>query len=65
MRSISFSINSLFTEKIRILNENREVKNFKVSFLTPREQLMKLSNDEKKQHEKFLTEMTDPIWKKI
>ena len=46
-------------------NNNKEVKNFKESFMVPREKLMCLTDHEKKQHESFITEMTDPLWKKI
>jgi DNA polymerase-3 subunit epsilon len=44
---------------------NKEAKSFKVSFKVPREKLMCLSDQEKKQHESFITEMQDPLWRKI
>ena len=47
------------------LNNNKENKNFKVSFSVPREKLMHLSEHEKKQHQNFITEMINPLWKKI
>ena len=47
------------------LNNNKENKNFKASFSVPREKLMHLTDHEKKQHESFITEMTNPLWKKI
>ena len=47
------------------LNSNKKAKNFKVNFSVPRKQLMYLSDYEKKQHESFITYMTDPLWKKI
>ncbi len=46
-------------------NNNKEADNFKGNFVIPRERLMCLSDHEKKQHESFITEMTDPLWKKI
>jgi DNA polymerase-3 subunit epsilon len=47
------------------LNNNKNTKNLKSRFSIPREKLMDLSDHEKKQHESFITEMTDPLWKKI
>ena len=47
------------------LNQNKEVKNFRACFSASREKLMHLSDYEKKQHESFITEMKDPLWKKI
>jgi DNA polymerase-3 subunit epsilon len=44
---------------------NKEAKSFKESFKVPREKLMCLSDQEKKQHESFITEMINPLWKKI
>ena len=46
-------------------NKNKNVNNSKKVFLIPRDQLMNLSNHEKEEHESFITEMTDPLWKKI
>ena len=40
-------------------------KNFKKNFSVPRKQLMHLSDHEKKQHESFIDEMKDPLWKKL
>ena len=37
----------------------------KKNFLFPREQLMHLTNKDREQHENFINEMKDPIWKKI
>ena len=36
-----------------------------MNFSVPREKLMHLSDHEKKQHESFISEMKDPLWKKI
>ena len=46
-------------------NSNKKTKNFKVNFSVPRKELMYLSDHEKKQHESFITYMTDPLWKKL
>ena len=55
-----------FTEtKLINLNKNKNTKDLKGSFLIPRELLMHVSNHEKKQHESFINEMKDPLWKKI
>ena len=56
---------NLIDNKLANLNKSKETKNFKESFSIPREQLMNVSNHEKKQHERFITEMTDPLWRKI
>ena len=56
---------NLIDNKLLNLNDNKRVNNFKVIFSEPREKLMKLSDHEKKQHESFITEMTDPLWKNI
>ena len=56
---------NLTDNKLVNLNNNIESKNFKVSFSVPRDKLMYLSDNEKKQHESFIAEMTDPLWKKI
>ena len=55
----------LVDNKLANLNKNKKINDFKVSFSIPRDQLMKLSNHEKNQHERFITEMADPLWKKI
>ncbi len=55
-----------FTEnKLINLNKNKNTKDLKKSFSVPREQLMHVSNHEKKQHESFIDEMKDALWKKI
>ena len=56
---------NLINNKLMNLNGDKENKNFKVSFSVPRDKLMYLSDNEKKQHESFIAEMTDPLWKKI
>ena len=47
------------------INENGDVNKYRNSFLTPRNRLMNLTNHEKKEHDKFLEKMKNPIWKKI
>jgi len=56
---------NLVDNKLVNLNNNKENNNFKLNFSVPREKLMNLSDHEKNQHESFITEMTDPLWKKI
>ena len=55
-----------FTDnKLINLNNNKNTKNLKESFLVPREQLIHLSDYEKIQHENFINQMIDPLWRKI
>ena len=56
---------NLINEKDINNNNGNNSKNFKVEFSIPRWQLMQLSDHEKKQHEKFLNEMINPLWEKI
>ena len=56
---------NLMDNKLLNLNNNSRTNNFKAIFSAPRENLMNLSDHEKKQHESFITEMTDPLWKNI
>ena len=56
---------NLIDNKLINLNKNKNTKNFKANFSVPRKKLMHLSDHEKKQHESFINEMTDPLWKKI
>ena len=58
--SINFSDDRQVT-----LNRYNDVKKDKNNFSAPRERLMKLSDYEKDQHEKFVRRMKNPIWKKI
>ena len=46
-------------------NNNKNNKDLKVNFCVPRKKLMDISTYEKKEHEKFIAEMTNPLWKKI
>ena len=56
---------NLINDNLTGHNSSDDDKNFKVEFSSPRWQLMQLSNLEKKQHEKFIDEMTNSLWKKI
>ena len=56
---------NLLNNKIINHNENKEIKIVLDNFSVPREQLMHLSKDEKIKHEKFISKMTDALWKKI
>ena len=46
-------------------NKHKKDWIYKETFLKPREQLMRLSDNEKAMHNNFINEMKDPIWKKI
>ena len=59
-------------ENLNLLNNNsinpngdQIIKNLKLNFDVPREKLMDVSSYEKKEHESFITGMTNPLWKKI
>ena len=56
---------NLIENKLINFNNNKNTKNLKSSFSVPREKLMYVSDYEKKQHESFIIEMTNPLWKKI
>ena len=47
------------------INNEKEFKNYKSKFAIVRDNLINLSDHEKKLHENFINEMTDPLWKKI
>ena len=55
----------LIDNKLDNLIYNKESKDFRVNFMVLREQLMRIPDYEKKQHENFITEMKDPLWKKL
>ena len=44
------------------MNDTTEDIKYKKNFALPREHLMSLSDDDKKRHEEFLSEMKNPIW---
>ena len=58
--NFNFSDNKLIN-----LNNNEDNKSLKASFSVPREKLMNVSEYEKIQHQRFITDMTNPLWKKI
>ena len=47
------------------LDENENINHYKNNFLIPRDKLMNLSNQEKRDHENFINKMKNPIWKKV
>ena len=55
---------NLIENKVIDFNNNKNTKELKGSFSVPREQLMYVSNHDKKQHESFINGMTDSLWKK-
>ena len=56
---------NLSDTKLKDLSDYSYGNNYKTTFTFPRENLMVLSKTEKEQHEKFIGEMTDSLWKKI
>ena len=55
----------LIDNKSLKLNENENINHYKNNFLIPRDKLMNLSDHEKKEHENFISEMKNPIWKRV
>ena len=55
----------LIDNKFFKLSENENIDQNKKNFLTPRYKLMNLSDHEKREHENFIKEMKNPIWKKV
>ena len=51
--------------KFTKFNDHKDSIQKKKNFLFPRKQLMHLTNKEREQHENFINDMKDPIWKKI
>lgn len=49
----------------KLINNDTDNKNFKVNFKVSRKKLMQVSDYEKSQHENFISDMKDPLWKKI
>ena len=47
------------------LDENENINHYKNNFLIPRDKLMNLSDQEKRDHENFINKMKNPIWKKV
>ena len=46
------------------LSKNENINHYKNNFLIPRDNLMNLSDNEKKEHEDFINKMNNPIWKR-
>ena len=55
----------LINNKFFKLDKNKYNNQHKKNFLTPRDKLMNLSDHEKKEHENFINEMKNPIWKRV
>ena len=55
----------LINNKFFKLNENENINQYKSNFIVPRDKLMKLSDNEKREHENFINNMKNPIWKKV
>ena len=55
---------NLIENKVIDFNNNKNTEKLKESFSVPREQLMYVSNHDKKRHESFINGMTDSLWKK-
>ena len=47
------------------LSKNENINHYKNNFLIPRNKLMNLSDNEKKEHENFINKMNNPIWKRV
>ena len=47
------------------LSKNENINHYKNNFLIPRDKLMNLSDNEKKEHENFINKMNNPIWKRV
>ena len=56
---------NLIDNKLTNFSDKQVNKDYKSHFSVPRENLLYLSDYEKKQHENFLNEMKDPLWKKL
>ena len=56
---------NLINNEVVDVNNNRKSKNFKLNFSVPRKKLMYVSNQEKKLHESFISDMTNPLWNKV
>ncbi len=52
-------------DKLNVLDNHKDDSKFKENFVSPRNRLMKLSANEKQEHQKFIDGMKNPIWQKI
>ena len=57
-------LNLIDTKPVKLTKDKFNFK-LKKNFCVPRHRLMNLTDDEKKSHKDFLSEMEDPVWKKI
>ena len=58
------NLNLIQKQSIKLF-EKKDKTNIKEDFLTPRENLMQLSDKEKAEHENFISGMKGSLWKKI
>lgn len=58
------NLNLIDMKTVNLKKDNAGLEH-KNNFLVPRDRLMKLSDEEKKNHENFLAEMNDSVWSKI
>ena len=49
----------------KLINNDTDTKNFKENFKVSRKKLMQVSDYDKNQHYSFISEMINPLWKKI
>ena len=55
----------LTNNKFFKLNENENIDQYKTNFIVPRDKLMNLSDNEKREHENFINKMKNPMWKRV
>ena len=55
----------LINNKFSKLNEKENINQYKNNFIFPRDKLMNLSDNEKREHENFINKMKNPMWKKV
>ena len=55
---------NLMGAKLNEINNYKNMESYKKNFLIPRDRLMKLSDNERAEHKKFLAKMKYPIWNK-
>ena len=56
---------NLLDNRLIHFNNNKNTRHLRESFSVPRKKLMHMSSYEKNQHESFITEMSNSLWKKI
>ncbi len=55
----------LIDNKFFKLTENENINQYKNNFIVPRDKLMNLSDNEKREHENFINKMKNPMWKRV